>query len=546
MLGGGRFVLQRELGRGGMGVVWLAQDTELREAVALKFLPPEIAGLPQAIHDLRNEAQKSRRLSHPNIVRIHDFHHLPGELPFISMEFVEGTTLAAHKAEQEQRCLPWAFIEPRLQQVCAALQHAHEEQLVHRDLKPGNLILNWRWQVKISDFGLSAAIVETLSRVTNSQAVSGTPCYMSPQQIEGRPPKPSDDLYSLGATLYELLSSQPPFYEGNIPDQVRRSRIMPLGEQQRKLGVVNPVPPAAAAAIMACLEKDPARRPPSAQALAEWLVLGHKPASASDPLVHPVKLPAVPISDEPNTTRPLVWLPAVLGTVLAILIGVVAAQWWHRRIDNISAPTPITTKVVPAPPPTLAEQLPVEVKSTALATADVAASKTTNTPIGSGTLPNSQPANKPSNPVSAFPLTATTLAYFDIAARSGDVGRLQTMLQGNPLLLETGYNGNRPLYTAARYGQVEAVRFLLDQKADPDARPPQGQTFQTALHIAASFKHTAVVALLLERGAQVNLRDARRKTPLSLAMFVRNYSDTEMQQRHEAVVALLRQHGATE
>ncbi|MDA7916373.1 protein kinase, partial [Verrucomicrobia bacterium] len=119
--GGGRFVLIRVLGAGGMGVVWLAMDQELNEEVALKFLPRGIQSDPMAMDDMRRETLKSRRLSHPNITRIHDFYHIEDELPFICMEFVDGQNLSEMQVQQESRVFRWRDIEGLVQQLCDSL-----------------------------------------------------------------------------------------------------------------------------------------------------------------------------------------------------------------------------------------------------------------------------------------------------------------------------------------------------------------------------------------------------------------------------------------
>ena len=140
-VGHGRYRLERELGRGGMGVVWLAQDSVLNEWVALKFIPPEVSRDVSMVDDLKRETQKSRKLTHPSIIRIHDLCLLEGESAFISMEYVEGMHLGAFKTLQEFRCFSWEMIEPWAEQLCAALAYAHEEGVIHRDIKPSNVML---------------------------------------------------------------------------------------------------------------------------------------------------------------------------------------------------------------------------------------------------------------------------------------------------------------------------------------------------------------------------------------------------------------------
>ena len=280
-VGGGRFTLIKFLGKGGMGVVWLANDERLAEQVALKFLPGEIAHNAEALEDMRRETRKSRQLSHPNIIRIHDLSEGVGEAPFISMEFIEGQPLNALKAQQPQRLFSWEFLQPLVKQLCEALDYAHRQKIIHRDLKPANMMVDPQGVLKLADFGIAATASESKNRVSLKHATSGTLVYMSPQQMNGQPPQPADDLYALGATLYELLTSKPPFYSGDIVHQVQD--LAPPSMEQRlvDLNLPNAIPPDVAAMVMACLSKDPAQRPPSAQAVAEWIGLNPKTGSAS-------------------------------------------------------------------------------------------------------------------------------------------------------------------------------------------------------------------------------------------------------------------------
>ena len=272
-VGGNRFTLVRPLGRGGMGEVWLAQDERLAEPVALKFLPPEVRADASALDDLRRETAKSHKLTHPNIVRIHDFHEPEDEAAFISMEYVEGWTLTAVRVEQPSRVLSWEYLRPLVEQLCAALDYAHGEHVIHRDLKPGNIMVDNRGRLKLADFGIAATVSDSVSRVSNRHATSGTLPYMSPQQLAGKRPSAADDIYALGATLYELLTSKPPFYTGDITHQVLHELPEPPDERLAGLSIANDIPPDVSAIIMACMGKDPAQRPQSARAVAEWIGL---------------------------------------------------------------------------------------------------------------------------------------------------------------------------------------------------------------------------------------------------------------------------------
>ncbi len=282
MVGGGRYSLLKIVGKGGMGVVWLAEDSRLQEQVALKFLPREISHDPTALDDMRRETLKSHRLSHPNIIRIHDLVETEGEPPFISMEYVDGPSLSALKVEQPERLFPWEYLEPLVQQLCQALSYAHGEGVVHRDLKPANIILDARGRLKLADFGIAATVSESVSRVSLQNLTSGTVAYMSPQQMNGEIPKVSDDIYAFGATVYELLTSKPPFFSGDFMHQVRKVVPQTPMERLAALELANEIPADVSAMLMACLSKDPAQRPPSAEAVAAWLGLEATSPNASE------------------------------------------------------------------------------------------------------------------------------------------------------------------------------------------------------------------------------------------------------------------------
>jgi len=267
----GRFVLVKRLGRGGMGEVWLARDERLREPVALKFLPPEIRGDPGALDDLRRETARSHHLSHPNIVRIHDLFEDPDGTAFIVMEYIDGPTLAAVRLEQSSGVLSWYYLRPLVAQLCAALEYAHGEKVIHRDLKPANLMVDSRGRLKLADFGIAAVASDSMSRISVRHSTSGTLPYMSPQQVTGKRPQAADDIYALGATIYELLTSKLPFHSGNITHQILYQSPEPMEERLAALEMQNDIPPDVAALIMACLAKEPGQRPRSARAVAEWI-----------------------------------------------------------------------------------------------------------------------------------------------------------------------------------------------------------------------------------------------------------------------------------
>src|SRR5438552_18919234 len=230
----GRYTLQKILGRGGMGGVWLALDDKLEREVVLKFLPELMVFDEQAVVDLKRETKKSQELRHHHIVSVYDFVS-DERSACIAMEHVDGPTLSALKARKENNCLEVEEIKPWIEQLCDALSYAHEKaKIVHRDLKAANLMLNSKGELKVADFGIARSVTDSMSMLTQARGTSGTLVYMSPQQINGERATPSDDIYSLGASLYELLTSKPPLYSGSIEQQVREK--IPSSLSARQIG----------------------------------------------------------------------------------------------------------------------------------------------------------------------------------------------------------------------------------------------------------------------------------------------------------------------
>src|SRR5436309_2707760 len=269
-----RYTLIKILGRGGMGVVWLARDEELEREVALKFLPDLVVQDRALLNELKNETKRSLELTHKNIVRIHDFVN-DERSGCISMEYVDGDKLSNLRAEKERKVFEPDEIAGWTSQLCDALDYAHNHaKIIHRDLKPANLMVNQKGDLKVSDFGIARSLGDTSSRLTMEQGRSGTLVYMSPQQLDGERGTHLDDIYSLGATLYDLLTSNPPFYSGNIDRQVHE-RVAPSMTERRKEFNIEPalVLPVWEDAVAACLAKDPSRRPQSTAEVAKRLEL---------------------------------------------------------------------------------------------------------------------------------------------------------------------------------------------------------------------------------------------------------------------------------
>lgn len=340
-----RYTLTRILGRGGMGVVWLARDDQLDRDIALKFLPEVVALDPQAVADLKRETRRSLELTHPNIIRIYDFLQ-DRRAAAISMEWVAGETLASRKLAQLAQHFEPADLTAWLIQLCAALDYAHHSaQIVHRDLKPANLMLDARGALKVADFGIAASVSDSVSRVSVRSNSSGTPVYMSPQQMMGEKPAVADDIYALGATLYELLTGRPPFHSGNIIAQVQGKVPPSIAARRAELAIAGqPIPPAWEETIAACLAKDASDRPTSAGEVADRLGLAAAlpsarptpaaiaPTPPRSKLIAPTPAPATTPIAPPGPARASLAPRNIAIAVLALAV-VGAGGWWfgiHR------------------------------------------------------------------------------------------------------------------------------------------------------------------------------------------------------------------------
>jgi serine/threonine protein kinase len=354
-----RYSFIRILGRGGMGVVWLARDDELEREVALKFLPELVVHDRAVLDDLKRETVRSLALTHHNIVRIYDFAQGDG-CACISMEYVDGATLSSLRVDRPDKVFEVEDLSPLLEQVCDALEYAHTRaRIVHRDLKPSNLMVNANGDAKVADFGIARSLTDSVSMLTMSRGTSGTLVYMSPQQLDGEHASELDDIYSLGATIYELLTGKPPFYSGQI-DRLVREKIPPTMTQRRAdLAVTSKtaIPQHWEDAIAACLAKDPSRRPPSASAVAAQLREPKiaAPASLITPTISAgATASSVPRSPDGNRSPPRRGRNKVLlaaAAVAILLCGLITIKWFLEMQQLKPRPTPAPSIVPFASPP---------------------------------------------------------------------------------------------------------------------------------------------------------------------------------------------------
>ncbi len=299
-----RYEILAELGAGGMSVVFQARDRLTGEILALKVIQPGVAKEPKLIEKFKQELLLARRMTHPNVVRIHDLGDA-GPLFYISMEFIEGETVAGRIAQRGPYRLEDFW--PVFRQFGEALGYIHSRQVVHRDIKPLNLMIGRDGTVKLMDFGIS----RDLSSDRTVGVLMGTPAYMAPEVLAGQPATPQSDLYSAGVLCYEMLTGRKP-----VPGQAE-----PLGE---------PVPGSLDRAIRRCLELDPARRPAS---VAELLELAGGPhARAAEPGERFASL----MGDE----------PADLSQVMPRFLGLLEWLIANRERRMLMAPlTPATIRI---------------------------------------------------------------------------------------------------------------------------------------------------------------------------------------------------------
>src|SRR4051794_7212937 len=257
-----RYEIHSRIGRGGMADVFLARDRLLDRPVAVKVLFPEYAADPNFVERFRREATAASNLTHPNIVGVFDFGRQGGTY-YMVMEYVNGRTVA-DILRSDGSLLPQRAADIA-SDVAAALGFAHRNGVVHRDVKPANILVSTTGAVKVADFGIARAMnAATEQDLTQAGAVMGTATYFSPEQAQGGNPDPRSDLYSLGIVMYEMVAGRPPF-QGDNPLAIAYKQVHEAPEPLRE--AAPGVPPAYDAIVMKLLAKSPTARYPSADDL---------------------------------------------------------------------------------------------------------------------------------------------------------------------------------------------------------------------------------------------------------------------------------------
>ena len=261
----GRYEIQRQLGEGGMGMVFLALDRTLDRPVAIKTLLPQLMTDLRASQQLKKEVRLSQDLRHDGICATLGFHE-NGREPFVVMEYVDGTTLSNFIFAQPGNHCDESVFRSLAGHILSAVGYAHSKGIVHRDLKSANIMVTKTGEIRVTDFGIAASMKETHSRTTGS-SVSLSIHYASPEQINGARPSLSMDIYSLGCVFYEMLSGEPPFTQGDILHQQLTRRPEPIAGVSFSLNDL----------LQRSLEKDPQRRAVTVEELKKLLARVEQP-----------------------------------------------------------------------------------------------------------------------------------------------------------------------------------------------------------------------------------------------------------------------------
>ncbi len=314
-----RFQIVSRLGEGGMGVVYEALHQEMNRTVALKVLKAVIDREPDKLARFRNEAQVMSSLQHPNIVSVYSIGLAESGSPYIAMELLSGRSLSS--IIQEDGPLPYAVALPLFMQLCDALQHAHALQVIHRDIKPSNLIIEMcggEPRLKVLDFGI-AKVLGSEQQLTATTALVGSVFYMSPGQCEGRSVDVRSDVYSLGCTMFETLSGQPPFNPDSLAELVvsHRDRVPP---RVNAVNAAADIPQSLERLLACCLEKDERQR---YQSMSELRADLRQVASGEDPRHIPEKKPGPSIPVRRHRTDRWTIVLLVVLCLVALMVPVV-------------------------------------------------------------------------------------------------------------------------------------------------------------------------------------------------------------------------------
>jgi len=340
---GNRYEILEQLGSGGTALVYKGQDKLLHRLVTIKILRSEFTSDQDFIRRFQQEARAVARLSHPNIVNIYDVGQ-EDDIYYLIMEYVNGEDLKTVLKREEN--LPFYQAVQIALQVCAALEHAHENNIVHQDIKPHNILITPNGKAKLTDFGIAHDITTTIVTPTGKETIMGTAHYLSPEQVRGEPATPKSDLYALGVTLYEMLTGKVPYTSDNlIAVAVKHLQDEPLPPSQ-----INPlVNFQLEQVILQAMEKNPARRFSSAKEMALYLAKTLPDSEEATRLIPKDEFATRLLSPQLNKTkrdlkaktknsRPILRWLAVIFTLIVLLGGGAYAFNRYFNVPEIKVP----------------------------------------------------------------------------------------------------------------------------------------------------------------------------------------------------------------
>jgi serine/threonine-protein kinase len=460
----GNYQIIKELGRGGMAVVYKAYQATLNRHVAIKILPPQLSFDEQFVERFQREARAAAGLRHPNIVVIHDVGHSDG-VYYIVMEFLEGRTLK--QVIEQEGPLPPERATRIVREVSAALDYAHNRGFVHRDVKPANIFVGDDGHVTLTDFGIAKAASETQA-LTRTGMLVGTPEYMSPEQAEGTGVDHRTDLYALGIVLYQMLVGRVPF-RGTTPHATLHAVIYEAPPPPRQL---NPnVAPALEAVVLKAVSKQPERRFQSGAELVaelEAVVSGRAPEAVTPAVAQTRAVPAPRRSPVPWILAAIAGVVVVLAVIVVLLLsgGNGTGEPEPRPTQIVIVVTPQATSAATEPPTDTPETV------TAVPPTDTPAVLTNTPELPSHTPPPPTDTTAPptDTPVPPSPTPVSSASFGRIAfssERDGDPEIFVVNLAGGNLTQLTFNNandwlpdwspdGNRIVFTSNRTGGYDS------------------------------------------------------------------------------------------
>ncbi len=520
---GGRYEVLEKLGAGGMGWVVSARDHQFDgQMVALKFLYPHLLHNESSFGRFRNEVLVARKLSHPNIVRTYNI-GLTAEHAFIVMEHVAGTTLKARLVAEYPGGMPVAPAIAVIMRICFALMHAHGTGIVHRDVKPDNVLCTATGDVKMSDFGL-AATLRRQGHLTRIGQVIGSPYYMPPEQFAGHPADVRSDIYSLGVLLYELLCGTVPFSDASLFGLAQLHLAAPLPSRE----VFRSAPyDELWNVIVRCTKKDSAERYPSVEALLADL----RRCSAVTSLPDLITLSESPLARDGEDREPplaeerrIRLTAAQLVYATLVILGVLG--FWTRHNDSLQSRAGVVILLSERALGTrlglLRGALNVYVPSppVALAAAMRRGKQALFARLWAGDDPN-DPQNierhYPEDPSSTITLHNYAIVYA-VQLRDGDSLRMLLEAHANPNVVDSA--GKTPLVYAVELNELPLVDALLAHGASPNfPAVPRDRPLNIAVARAVAPGLNTIAGHLIDQGgADPLLRDRSGRDAITVAV----------------------------